>query len=169
LGFNIRKYNGKLLIKPSKKSRKKIAEKLHEVIFSNKSASQCLLIEMLNPIITGWGNYFRHAVSKEVFANIDHLLVGLLKRWAFRRHPNKSRKWVLDKYFKTDNGRKWIFKDTFDMDGDKQIFILKKLADIPISRHIKIKCDANPFDPQWDTYFDGRNRKASKVRHAKAC
>jgi RNA-directed DNA polymerase len=53
LGFNIRKYNGKLLIKPSQKSQKKMTEKLHEVIFKYKSASQCLLIELLNPVITG--------------------------------------------------------------------------------------------------------------------
>ena len=54
LGFNIRKYkNSKLLIKPSKKSQKKITKKLYDVIFSNKSASQCLLIELLNPVITG--------------------------------------------------------------------------------------------------------------------
>jgi len=41
LGFNIRKYKGTLLIRPSEKSQKKIREKLHEAISSNKSASQC--------------------------------------------------------------------------------------------------------------------------------
>jgi RNA-directed DNA polymerase len=162
LGFNLRKYNGKLLIKPSKKSLKKMTDKLHEVIFSNKSATQCLLIEILNPIITGWGNYYRHAVSKKVFAKIDHILVALLKRWAFRRHPNKSKRWVLNKYFKSENNRNWVFKDTFE----KKEFTLKKLADIPIVRHVKIKKDANPFDPQWDAYFVKRGRKTSKVRSA---
>jgi RNA-directed DNA polymerase len=162
LGFNIRKYNGKLLIKPSKKSQKKIMDKLHEAIFSNKAASQCRLVEILNPIITGWGNYYRHAVSKKVFAKIDHNLVGLLKRRAFRRHGNKSRTWIRDKYFKSENGRKWVFKDTFE----KKEFTLKKLADIPITRHVKIRKDANPFDPQWVAYFEYRGRKNSKVRRA---
>jgi RNA-directed DNA polymerase len=161
-GFNIWKYNGKLLIKPSKKSRKKITDKLHEVIFSNKSASQCLLIEILNPILTGWGNCFRHAVSKEVFAKIDHIVVGQLKRWAFRRHSNKSKGWVLEKYFKSENNRKWVFKDTFE----KKEFILKRLADIPITRHVKIKKNANPFDNQWDAYFEKRGQKTSKVQRA---
>ena len=160
LGFNIRKYNGKLLIKPSMKSQKKIIEKLHEVIFSNKSASQCALIEKLNPVITGWGNCFRHVVSKEVFAKIDHILVGQLKRWAFRRHSNKSKRWVLDKYFKSENNRKWVFKDCFEFEGVKQIFTLKKLADIPVIRHVKIRKDANPFDNIWDNYFENRCRKA---------
>jgi len=166
LGFNVRKYNGKLLIKPSKKSQKKITEKLHEVIFSNKSASQCSLIKQLNPVITDWGNYFRHVVSKKVFAKIDHILVGQLKRWAFRRHNRKSRRWVVEKYFKSDNNRKWVFKDTLKKNDDQKIFILKKMSDIPIARHVKIKKDANPFDSQWNAYFDNRSREGSTVRSA---
>jgi RNA-directed DNA polymerase len=166
LGFNIRKYKGKLLIKPSQKSQKKITEKLHEVIEKNKSASQCLLIEELNPVITGWGNYFRHVVSKKVFAKIDHILVGQLKKWAFRRHNNKSKRWAIVKYFKSENNRKWVFKDTFEFEGHIKIFTLKKLADIPIVRHVKIRKDANPFDTQWEEYFEKRKRKASRVRPA---
>ena len=54
LGFNVRKYNDTLLIKPSEKSQKKMTEKLLEAIFGNKSASQEALINLLNPIITGW-------------------------------------------------------------------------------------------------------------------
>jgi len=168
LGFNIRKYNGKLLIKPSEKSQKKITEKLHEAIFNNKAASQYRLIEILNPIITGWGNYFRHVVSKKVFAKIDHIVFGQLKRWAFRRHNNKSKGWVLEKYFKSENNRKWVFKGYRKENGEKQVFTLKKLADIPITRHVKIKSDANPFDPQWDAYFENRSRKALKVLRPEA-
>jgi len=165
LGFNIRKYKGKLLIKPSMKSQKKITEKLHEAIAKNKAAPQGLLIEELNPIITGWGNYFRHVVSKVIFAKIDHILVGQLKRWAFRRHNKKSKRWAIDKYFKSENNRKWVFKDTFEFEGLIKVFKLKKLADIPIVRHVKIRKDANPFDPKWDEYFEKRSRKACKVRH----
>jgi RNA-directed DNA polymerase len=156
LGFNIRKYNGKLLIKPSKKSRKKITEKLHEVIFSNKAITPSKLIEKLNPVITGWGNYFSHVVSKEIFATIDHVLVLQLKRWAFRRHTNKSREWVKDKYFHTEGNRNWVFAETIEEDGSKKTFVLRKLADIPIKRHLKIKMEANPFDKDWYGYFDKR-------------
>jgi len=168
LGFNIRKYNGKLLIKPSKKSQKKVTQKLHEVIFNNKSASQCSLIEILNPVITGWGNYFRHVVSKDVFAKIDHILVGQLKRWAFRRHTRKSKKWILKKYFKSENNRKWVFKDSLEMEGAKQTFTLRRLADIPIVRHRKIRSDANPFESQWNAYFEERNRKVLRGIYSQA-
>ena len=103
--------NGMSLIKPSKKSHKKITDKLHEAILSNKSASQCRLIEILNPIITGWGNYFWYTVSKEVFTKIDHLLVGQLKRRVFWCHYNKSKGWILDKFFKAEYNRNGFFKD----------------------------------------------------------
>ena len=163
LGFNIRKYNGTLLIKPSKKSQKKITEKLHEAIFSHKAVTQSCLIELLNPVITGWGNYFKHVVSKEVFAKIDHILVGQLKRWAKRRHCNKSWKWVLEKYFHPGNNRKWVFTETIEMDGQKLTATLKKMADIPIVRHIKIKKDANPFDTCWQQYFEERRSKRLRI------
>ena len=159
LGFNVRKYNGKLLIKPSEKSIKKMTEKLHEVIFSHKAVAQNVLIDLLNPVITGWGNYFRHVVSKDVFSHIDHILLGQLIRWAYRRHPNKSRKWVIGKYFKSDGRRKWCFMQVIKESDNLITFVLKKLADIPIVRHVKIMKDANPFDSDWDEYFEVRRNK----------
>jgi RNA-directed DNA polymerase len=165
LGFNIRKYNGKLLIKPSKKSLRKISEKLHEIIFTNKSVTQSQLIEKLNLVITGWGNYFKHVVSKEAFATVDHVIILQLKRWAFRRHTNKSREWVKNKYFHSGETRKWIFAETVEKDGGKKTSTLKKLADIPITRHLKIKMDANPFDGDWYEYFDKRQSARMRFAH----
>ena len=95
LGFNVRKYNGTLLIKPSSKSQKRFTEKLHEVVFKkNKAVAQQKLIEELNPVLRGWGNYYRGVVSKNTFSKIDHILTNQLKRWSYRRHTNKSRKWI---------------------------------------------------------------------------
>lgn len=164
LGFNVRKYNGKLLIKPSRKGQKKLTEKLHEVVFSNKAAAQNKLIVKLNPVLTGWGNYYRHVVSKKIFSKMDHILFLQLKRWAFRRHHNKSRDWCLKRYFKTDGNRQWCFKCQAVESGRKKIFTLKLLSDIPIVRHTKVKKNANPFDPAWDEYFERRYRQARLKR-----
>lgn len=128
------------------------------------AVTQVQLIEKLNPVITGWGNYFKHVVSKETFAAIDHLLVWQLNRWAFRRHANKSREWVKNKYFHTEGNRKWVFAETVEKDGCKNTSTLKKLADIPITRHLKIKMDANPFDRDWYGYFD--KRQSARLRFA---
>jgi RNA-directed DNA polymerase len=31
-------------------------------------------------------------------------------------------------------------------------------SDIPIKRYVKVKSDANPFDPRWRVYFESRKR-----------
>lgn len=51
LGWNLRKYNGKLLIKPSKANIRAHLAKLREVIKTNKAIQQVNLIGLLNPIL----------------------------------------------------------------------------------------------------------------------
>ncbi|WP_028623318.1 MULTISPECIES: group II intron reverse transcriptase/maturase [unclassified Pseudomonas] len=157
LGWNIRKYNGKLLMKPSKANVKAHLDKIREVIKGNKTAKQVNLIRLLNPILRGWANYHRHVVSKKTFARIDHNIWSMLWQWATRRHPNKGVKWVREKYFRTQGARNWIFAATEEKeDGSKRDCILLKESDTPIQRHIKIKAAANPYDPQWEQYFESR-------------
>ncbi len=67
LGFNIRKYKGKFLITPSKESQKKFQRKINEIVNSHKTIPQESLIRLLNPVITGWANYYQHVVSGKVF------------------------------------------------------------------------------------------------------
>ncbi|MCS3924951.1 group II intron reverse transcriptase/maturase, partial [Methanosalsum natronophilum] len=70
LGWNFRKYNGKLLIKPSYKSIATITKNISNVIKNGKALPQYSLIKILNPIIVGWREYHRSAVSKETFSNL---------------------------------------------------------------------------------------------------
>jgi RNA-directed DNA polymerase len=154
LGWNVRKYDGKLLIKPSKASIKLHLEKLREIIKANKSVRQVDLIKMLNPVLRGWANYHSHMVAKETFARIDHAVWFMLWQWAKRRHPNKGAFWVTKKYFKTQGNRKWVFAAEDEEQG-KVIRLLFE-SDTPIRRHLKIKADANPHDPKWHKYFQTR-------------
>lgn len=165
LGFNVRKYNGTLLIKPSYKSQKRFTEKLHEVVLGkNKTVAQQKLIEDLNPVLRGWGNYYSGVVSETTFSKIDHILTYQLKRWSYRRHTNKSRRWIKDKYFIKVGNRDWIFGFRYKDCEKETIFALRRLADIPIRRHVKVKCEANPYDPTWDAYFLKRKQKSSRTR-----
>lgn len=60
LGFNIRKFrNNTLLTTPSKDAQKRFCEKIRKTIEANKCVKQKSLIMMLNPIIKGWGNYYK--------------------------------------------------------------------------------------------------------------
>ena len=158
LGWNIRKYNGKLLMKPSKASIKAHLEKIREIIKGNRTATQANLIHLLNPVLRGWANYHRHVVSKKTFSWIDAQIWSMLWQWARRRHPNKGAKWVKSKYFKTRGSRRWVFTAKKECQEQKGIWLLFE-SDTLIRRHIKIKSQANPHDPKWMQYFKARGTK----------
>lgn len=144
LGFNIRKYNGKLLIKPSKEGVKRVMTRIRDIIDAHKGVNQETLIRLLNPTITGWMNYYKYSVSSKIFSKVDHLIFHKLWQWAQRRHPKKGKRWIVDKYF----DRKWYFRV-----GKMR---LKKMYDTKITRYVKIMQQANPFDPEWKAYFEKR-------------
>ena len=166
LGVNIRKYNGKLLIKPSKKNVKALLDKVRNAIKDNKAAKQINLIRMLVPIIRGWANYHRSVVARETFERVDSEIWHSLWQWAKRRHPKKSPVWIKEKYFKTTGHRHWVFatedSEKLHPNGKPPVISLFCASDTPIKRHIKIRGEANPFYPQFETYFE--ERSTSKLR-----
>ncbi|HCF2456866.1 TPA: group II intron reverse transcriptase/maturase [Pseudomonas aeruginosa] len=159
LGQNVRKYNGKLLVKPSKANVETFLGKVRSTIKGNKTMDQARLIRLLNPMIRGWANYHQHVVSKETFARVDHEIWRTLWQWANRRHPQKNSTWIKQRYFHCVGTRNWVFAaDTGERypDGNPILSTLYKASDTPIRRHRTITLEANPFDPQWETYFEER-------------
>jgi RNA-directed DNA polymerase len=125
LGFTIRKFptgkhqaskntkgetlGFKTLIKPSQESVNRHKEKLGKIIKFHKTSKQLDLIEELNPVIRGWSNYSSTVVSSDPFSKLDNWLRHILKRWGNRRHPQKNRHWVVNKYWLADKGGGWKF------------------------------------------------------------
>ena len=72
-----------------------------------------------------------------------------------KRHPNKSKKWIMKKYFEPTRSRKW----TFHCKGER-IFLP---TTVKILRHRPIKGEANPYDEEWRGYFD--ERETAKLAH----
>lgn len=156
LGMNVRKYNGKLLIKPSKTKVLLFLKKIKTKLRENLNAPPYRLIMLLNPILRGWGNYYQHVVSKQTFSYVDARVWQMIWKWTRRRHPTKNKTWRKQKYFKTVGSRNWVFQATTQEKGETRILRLFNLTDIPIRRHLKIKGEANPYDPAWETYFEER-------------
>jgi RNA-directed DNA polymerase len=157
LGQHLRKYNGKLLVKPSKKNIHTFLEGIRKIIKGNKQATAGNLIAQLNPKIRGWANYHRHVVSSETFHKVDHAIFQALWQWAKRRHPHKPHTWIRKKYFKSYGGQNWVFSgEILGREGALQSVRLLKANSIPIKRHIKIRSEANPYDPEWEMYFEKR-------------
>lgn len=161
LGQNVRKYDRKLLIKPSARNVKACTSKIRETIRGNKTAKQETVIRLLNPIIRGWATYHRHAVSKRCFQSVDRDVWRALWRWARRRHPNKNGRWIRERYFKVIGSRTWVFaveSAQAGAAGRTQFHELWSASRTPIRRHTKIRVDANPFDLAWQPYFEARER-----------
>ncbi|SEO21287.1 group II intron reverse transcriptase/maturase [Pseudomonas sp. NFACC39-1] len=151
LGWNFRKYDGKLLIKPSKKNMKAFYRKVKEAISTNKTAKQEDLIRRLNPMLKGWALYHQPVVAKKAYSRMDNSIFHALWRWAKRRHPNKSLEWVRRNYFQAHESRSWVFATTkLKADGTKILAPLYLLASTPIERHRKVSGEYNPFDPSME-------------------
>lgn len=164
LGFNLRKYKGKLLIKPAGKSIIKFLDDIKETIKKNRACKAINLIHMLNPRIRGWANHYKHVVAKATFSHIDSSIFKSIWNWAKRRHPNKSKSWIKQKYFTRIGLRDWCFyaPDPKDL-SNKQVLIFA--SDTKITRHVKIRSEANPYDPSFCIYY--RSRQKSRTQSAK--
>ena len=168
LGFNHRHFNGKLLIKPTKKKVLDFCKRLGKEIKALNGAKQEDVIFKLNPILRGFANYYKGVVSKETFSYISHRVWQYLWRWANRRHPNKSKRWVFKAYFKTIKGNKWTFTCNVSNRLDKEVLLsLYPIDKTPIERHVKVKGEASPDDPSLKEYWDKRNQKFGKSYWAK--
>ncbi len=167
LGWNFRKYYGKLLIKPSRKNASAFYGKVKEVIDRHKMVRQEELIRMLNPLLRGWANYHQPVVAKRALNRMDALVHGAVWRWCRRRHSNKGALWVKHRYFHGRGNRLWVFAAPRAEAGPNESLLeLVRLADTPIERHVKVKAEFNPFDPAFEQY--GEKRRQDRMLRSRA-
>ena len=152
LGFNIRQYRVgkyrshqrhagyKTLIKPSQKAVQRHQRELKASIRRLRGAPQAALMAELNPKIRGWTLYYQSCVAKRVFDKLDSQVYYQLSRWVYYRHKRKTGGWRYARYWKRNGTR-----DEFT-DGTST---LTRYADMPITRHIKVRGEASPFDSDW--------------------
>ena len=158
LGFNVRKYNQKLLIKPSRGKVASFMERIRDYMKSNVSVQADHFLRGLNSRLRGFANFYRHVVSKVTFSEIDQQVYQLLRNWMRRRHRNKTLAWCKRKYIKRW-GMRWQFTVSTIGRGVTQPIRLFKVADLPIIRHIKIRGNAHPYDPFHAEYFEQRRNR----------
>jgi RNA-directed DNA polymerase len=157
LGFHLRRYrNGKLLIKPSVKAIKRFRERLAKEFHALRGANVAAVLARISPIVRGWVAYNRTVVSSRVFDTLTNYLWRLTYKWACWSHPNKPKRWIIQRYFgkfnKLRNDR-WVF-------GDRDTgAYLPKPAWTNIVRHTPVKGWASPDDPDLAGYWAHRRRK----------
>ena len=167
LGKNIRKYNGKLLIKPSKSSVKSFLDKVRGIVKGNPTMEQGNLIHRLNPVIRGWVNNQHFVSSAAIFGRVDYEIYKCLWRWACRRHQSKGRKWIAARYWHKIGNRSWTFSaKNPTAKGDDKVYhpVLNYATDTKYRQYTKVKADANPFDETWAGYFE--EREGERMLHS---
>jgi len=152
LGHTVRKYGDTLLITPAKSKVEVMRRQISEWIHSAVGHTQEALLRQLNPRLRGWANYYRHGASKRTFSKLDYHVYKGVKRWIHRRHPKKSKSWTGRKYFSA--AADGTFSVRFiTKEGKNRVLSLYRTVSTKIQRHIKVRGDANPYDPKYTKYF----------------
>ena len=128
-----------------------------------RGSNAMALIARLNPIIRGWAAYYRGVVSSKVFSALDSHVWRLTFRWARRTHPNKSKKWIVRRYFGRFNrfrNDRWVFGARDRVLNDRgDIAYLTKFSWTKIVRHRLVAGGASIDDPDLTQYWAARRRK----------
>jgi RNA-directed DNA polymerase len=167
LGFNIRQYptqnsptGWRLLIKPAKESVALFRKKLRHTFGQLHGSNVTCLIKTLNPQLRGWANYYRGVVSTDTFSKLEYYVFWKLRRWISKSHPNKSFSWRDRRYWANHPaypGSSWNF-----VDQDTGM-VLYRIGYTRIKRHVLIKGDASPDNPEFKDYFEQRAQRSIQI------
>jgi RNA-directed DNA polymerase len=107
---------GGLYVYPSKTKIQLFKNKIKSTINRNLNVSPFRLIKILNPIISGWGNYFGIGTLR-TFSRLDHYIYYRLWRYLRRKFKKVPTGKLVERYFQgieTPSGRTWQFHGTFN-------------------------------------------------------
>ena len=163
LGQTIRKFErpkkpAKLQVTPSKASLQALKAKVKALCQRFAGHTPAQLIDTLAPVLRGWANYHRHVICAETFAKLDNYVWQQVYRWARDRHPHKTGRWIAARYFPHGPGQAWRFTDPAT--GKTLIRVQEAVKQ---QRHVKVKANANPFDPEWEAYFQHRDKQLARA------
>lgn len=159
LGFNFRKYDEKLLIQPRDGKTSELMIKVRDLLSTHRGIPFHALLAKLNSIVRGWAYAHRHVVSKGRMSYLDDKLYPLVKSWLQREHRSKTWAWIKRRYLRRFKGRNDFGCYYAVASGEQKLIRLFKAADLPIRYHIKVRSNANPYDPADKEYYEARRRK----------
>ncbi len=140
LGFHFVKYPKSFLkITPSKHNLKRVKANLKKTLVRNGQAKTSAVIYRLNQIIRGFAMYYRFCNSTYAFSTLDNTLFRWEWKWCKRRHPNKTKWWIAEKYFTLESKFRWKLK------GDYWVSV--RFLDIARKKYGWVVGSRSPMDP----------------------
>jgi len=133
--------------------------KIKKVIQKNKTEILALINE-INPIIRGWGNYFKISYhSQNTFIKIGHFIWYQMTLWVKRKYSKRLIKRNISKYIvkgKTASNYKWIWGiNSRDKDKENKLNVIN-ISEIKPVRHPLLKLKRNPYLLEDREYFEKR-------------
>jgi RNA-directed DNA polymerase len=175
LGFKvitiIRGNKERVKIYPQSEAQSRLLDKIRQILQKNKSSSAYNLINLLRPIIIGWGNYYRYSECKTVFNKLSYFIHEQIRAWVFRRDRRNSRTEIKSRYFpegrtysfdKRNYANNWILNGkTKSSKSSKSVTLenyLPRLDWIESSKWTKVKADKSVYDGD-NVYWANRTTK----------
>lgn len=164
LGFTIRKFKHKLIIKPAKQKIPKLLSRIRMLLEQCHGIQFYAMLSKINSVLRGWAYAHRKVVVKEMLSFIDNNVFKQVANWLRKAHRNKNWSWINKTYHKQNKGRFSWGSTYVRKEGEVKWVELFRMADIPVRYHTKIRSEANPYDQQYYDYFKQRaevNRKTA--------
>ena len=138
LSRTYRKINGVFYSYPSKDNVERFIARLNDTV-THWKYSQRKLIDRLNNMLSGWANYHRFCDAGEAFRQVDLALQTSLLSAAIKKHPSWNIDEIIERYFAKEDDRQ-----IYTLTDDRSVRV-KKLADVPLVRHRRVRCNVNAY------------------------
>lgn len=138
-----------LHVYPSKLKVQFFKNKIKETIKSNLNASPYRLINILNPIIRDWKNYFVIGTLR-IFSRLDYYIWYRIWRYLRRKYKKVSTKNLVKRYFQgvqTPSGRTWQFHGTFNSVNKEMMKRKESVAWVLLLSQFNKSVPAQMFSP----------------------
>lgn len=101
-----------------------------------------------NQTIRGWTYYYRYTNAKRTYNYVNDRIFKIIWNSLKRKHPNKSKGWLVKTYYKTINNKNWILSS-----GSFKLF---EPPSVHILRFVKVIGSISPFDRTKKSYWKER-------------